>query len=318
MLLIAERLGRQVYWHTPRLRAWMQQRRAVGKAAVQMADHEEFKDHLRAIGVCSGALVMAHTSVQELQFTEPGQPESLSRGPFAMAPLLLNDLLELLGPTGTLVMPSHPSYQAQEPKVDAQGQQLVIRYDSRKTPCNVGLANELFRRREGTLRSLHPWNTLAARGPLAAELLRDNLNGRKPLPHGVDSGYYRFCRRNGLAISVGVPLGRYLTLVHVAEDVRDHDWPIPNFFMERQFLVCHNGEERLWTVRQNRPEYMKYCLCMRKLCRDLAAEGILHEGTVGGIRVDWANSGEVFDYMMSRNKRSPYPYYWPWLIRKPK
>ena len=43
-----------------------------------------------------------------------------------------------------------------------------------KTPSAVGLVNELFRRQPGVQRSLHPYNTLAARGPLAAELLRQS------------------------------------------------------------------------------------------------------------------------------------------------
>jgi aminoglycoside 3-N-acetyltransferase len=178
------------------------------------------------------------------------------------------------------------------------------------------LANELFWRRQGVLRSLHPHNSLAACGPLAAELLRDNLNEHKPLPHGVYSGYYRFCQQNGLVISIGVPLGRYLTLIHVAEEVRDDRWPIPDFFVDHQYLVRIGGHERLWVVRQHGLEYGMFCLCMRKLHRDLLAQGILHEGMVGGVRVDWARAREVFDYMMSRNERSPYPYYGPWPSRK--
>jgi aminoglycoside 3-N-acetyltransferase len=162
---------------------------------------------------------------------------------------------------------------------------------------------------------LHPYNTLAACGPLAAELFHDNLNEHKPLPHGVDSGYYRFCQRNGVVIGIGVPLGRYMTLIHVAEEVRDQNWTIPDFFEQREYLVRINGEDRPCVVRQHRLEYSMFCLCMRKLRRDLVYEGILHEGRVGSVRVDWARAGEVFDYMMTRNQRSPYPYYWPWLVR---
>ncbi len=146
--------------------------------------------------------------------------------------------------------------------------------------------------------------------------MHNNLNEEKPLPHGIYSGYYRFCQRNGLVISIGVPLGRYLTLIHVAEEVRDQQWPIADFFEEQEYFVRIDGENRRSVVRQRRPEYGMFCLCMRKLHRDLCNAGILHEGAVGSVRVDWARAGEVFEYMMARNEQSSYPYYWPWLVRK--
>jgi hypothetical protein len=49
--------------------------------------------------------------------------------------------------------------------------------------------------------------------------------------------------------------------------------------------------------------------CNRKVHRDLVKEGILHEGKISGMIVDWAHSGEVYDYFMERNKKSHYPYY---------
>jgi aminoglycoside 3-N-acetyltransferase len=316
LLLAAERLARQVFWTSPRLRSWARRWQSAQKPAAQVAGREELKRHLRQIGVRDGALVMAHTSVTGLQLTELGRPDSPPERAVVVAAELVDDLLELVGPTGTLAMPSHAAHQWHNEyawPVEGEPPQL---YDPQRTPCGVGLANELFWRRKSVLRSLHPHNSLAATGPLAAELLHNNLNEHKPLPHGVYSGYYRFCQMNGLVISIGVPLGRYLTLIHVAEEVRDGRWPISDFFADRPYVVRIDGEDRPFVVRQHRLEYGMYCLCMRKLHRDLLAAGILHEGTVGSVRVDWARAREVFDYMMSRNARTPYPYYWPWLVRR--
>jgi aminoglycoside 3-N-acetyltransferase len=144
---------------------------------------------------------------------------------------------------------------------------------------------------------------------MADELLRDNLNDSQPLPHGVHSGYYRFCQHNGLVLSVGVPLGPYMTLVHVAEDVRDQDWPVPNFWRQRPCVIRIHGDDNRFVVRERRPEYGMFCLCMRKVVRDLKTAGILHETAADGARVDWARSGEVFDFFMSRNRQSSYPYF---------
>ena len=329
LLLAAELAARQVYWRLPRLRAWVKRRRAGRRRTPQSADREELKKHLRSIGVTEGALVMAHTSTSGLSLTAGEGTVGKGTVPFSsdenrdspptnsllVARQLLDDLLELVGESGTLVMPTHALYQSENQGVRGEDPARSVVYDPTSTPCGVGLANELFWRRKGVQRSLHPYNTLAVCGPLATELLHDNLNDAKPLAHGVHSAYYRFCLHDGLIISVGVPLGRYMTLVHTAEDVRDQGWQVPGFFEETRYLVRAEGREKEWTVRQSRPVYGMFCLCMRKFIRDLLREGILHEGAVGSVRVDWARAREVFEFLMQRNRLSPYPYYGSWLVK---
>ena len=251
---------------------------------------------------------MVHTSVTDFRLIE--RNENLSPAGFiATANRLVCDLLELVGPGGTLVMPTNPVYQTEDfLRPRAEREKTVIRYDPQTTPCGVGLANELFRRRRDALRSLHPFNTLAAHGPLANSLLENNLNDCEPLPHGIHSGYYRLCRENALIVGVGAPLRKYLTLVHVGEDVRDAEWPIPDFFERRQYLIRVGGREKLYTVRQRRPAFGRFCT-IRQVFIDLVREGILHRGTVAGLTVDWALRAQVFDYIMEKNRKSPYPYY---------
>ncbi len=314
LLLAAELAARNVYWRMPRLRAWVKRRQARRRGAPQVADHAEFKDYLRSIGVVKDALVMAHSSTTGLRFSDGSQPASDVVNGMKTAKQLLDDLMELVGETGTLVMPTHVAYQTRKTEKDGvPGEPL--RYDPSASSCNVGLANELFWRLRGTQRSLHPYNTLAARGPLASELLHDNLNESKPLPHGIHSGYYRICQRNGLVVSIGIPLRRCMTIMHTAEDARDSDWPTPGFFEDKRYIVRTEGQEREWIVRQRRAEYSKFCLCIRKFMRDLMREGILHEGAVGGVRVDWAHSREILDFLLARNANTPYPYYLTWLVR---
>ena len=315
LLLAAELAARNVYWRMPRLRAWVKRRQAGRRRTPQTADREELKKHLRSIGVTEGALVMAHTSTSGLSLTERSASAGKPANSLLVARQLLDDLLELVGESGTLVMPTHALYQSENQGVRGEDPARSVVYDPTSTPCGVGLANELFWRRKGVQRSLHPYNTLAACGPLATELLHDNLNDAKPLAHGVHSAYYRFCLHDGLIISVGVPLGRYMTLVHTAEDVRDRGWQVPGFFEEKRYLVRAEGREKEWTVRQSRPAYGMFCLCMRKFIRDLLREGILHEGAVGSVRVDWAHAREVFEFLMQRNRLSPYPYYGSWLVK---
>lgn len=324
LLLATELVARQAYWRLPWLRDWTQRRRANRQPSPQIADCDELKAYLQSIGVTEGALVMAHTSTLGLCLTEKAgfdlspRANNGARSPVATAKQLLDELFALIGQSGTLVMPTHVQYHTKCPVQHSGGEAKPFVYDPTKTPCCVGLVNEMFWRSPGVQRSLHPYNTLAARGPLAAELLRDNLNEMKPLPHGMHSGYYRFCQHNGLVVSVGAPLGRYMTLIHTAEEVRDTNWPVADFFEERRYWVRTEGETKEWIVRQRRAVFGMFCLCMRKLVRDLLYAGVLHEGIVGTVRVDWARSREVFDFLMERNRLSPYPYFGTRWMREPR
>ena len=314
LLLAAERIARQVYWGWPWLRHRVKRRRPRRRSHEQAASRGDLKQCLREIGVKEGALAMAHTSVSGLKLTEPASLSQLDA--ISTAQTLVSDLLDLVGTTGTLVMPTHPIYQLDNEYAGWIDPPAV--YDPQATPCSTGLANELFWRRPGVLRSLHPFNSLAAYGPLASELLADNLNQSKPLPHGVHSGYYRFCQRNGLVISIGVPLAKCMTVFHTAEDVRDEEWPIKDFFEEREYILQQEGRRKTCVVRQARRKYAMFCLCARKMYRDLRGAGVLHEGAVGGIRVDWARTGEVFQFLMARNRDFPYPYYCSQFVRRGK
>jgi len=315
LLLAAELSAKQLYWRLPWTKA-LAKRFAVRSApTVQTADRKEFKQHLRQIGVVDGALVMVHTSIFGLTFTEGPEAQRNAPNLISTASRLVDDLMELAGPTGTLVMPTHAIYQTEDNYGLDADPSNPTKYNPATTPCGVGLANELFRRRKGVKRSLYPYNMVAVHGPLADELLKDNLNDSKPLPHGIYSPYYRFCQRNGLVVSIGVPLGQCITLVHTAEDVRDEQWSIKDFFEEKRYIVRIDGCDRMVIVRHQRPEYTMFCRCRHKCIRDLVGEGIIHEGMVGTVRVDWAHSREVFDYLMSRNRHRPYPFYCTWLVR---
>jgi aminoglycoside N3'-acetyltransferase len=314
LLLAAELAARNVYWRIPRLRAWVKHRNIRQRLVARTADREGLKDYLRSLGVTEGALVMAHTSITGLTLTQSGASPESSPNPLKTASVLVDDLMGLLGTFGTLVMPTNPIYQNDADFCVDNDAKPPLKYNPAKTPCGVGLANELFWRRRGVQRSLHPFNSLAACGPLAGELLQNNLNEFKPLPHGVHSGYYRFCQRNGLVISIGTPLASCLTLVHAPEEAMDTQYPIKDFYQERRYIVCVNGVEEPWIIREVRAEYSMFCRCGRKLWRDLRSEGIVHEGSYNGVPVGWARSLEVFDYIADRCKKRSYPYYCTWLV----
>ncbi|HEX3867018.1 MAG TPA: hypothetical protein VHV78_09705, partial [Gemmatimonadaceae bacterium] len=76
---------------------------------------------------------------------------------------------------------------------------------------------------------------------------------------------------------------------------------------DRRFIVATNGTEREWRVRERRPLFAR-AYAEGQMHRDLIAEGILHEGRAGSMRVDWLRAGKLLEYLRFRNERSPYPF----------
>lgn len=108
---------------------------------------------LRKLGIAEGDTVLVHSSLSSL-------------GPVPdKAETVIQALLKVLGPDGTLLFPAL-SYR------DVTAEHPV--FDVRNTPCCVGSLPEYFRTRPGTLRSVHPTHSMSGIGKHAAELFKDH------------------------------------------------------------------------------------------------------------------------------------------------
>lgn len=135
---------------------------------------------------------------------------------------LLRCLLDLCGPDRTLAM---PAFFFGGPEGDAERYyRRRPRFDVRRQPSEMGLLSEVFRRREGVRRSLHPTHSVCALGPLAGELTaRHHLAGTtfgEATPFGV------MAARRTAILGIGTEYFRSLTQVHAAEDLLGGRYPI--------------------------------------------------------------------------------------------
>lgn len=265
---------------------------------------DELAAGLRALHPEPPRLLLVHSSADRLRLLgADGEPMP---GPKA-ALAVLEILEEWVGREGTLCMPTHPLYRA-DPGFLYDKSDLVLEYRPDRTPSSVGLVTEYFRRSPGTLRSRHPLSSLAARGPLAEELLEGNLNDREPLPHGADSGYLRLCQAGASVLGIGLAPQRYMTILHVPEEVRDADWPVPDFFLRRRFRVTDAEGTAEVVVRERRPEFVR-SLSMGQLCRDVREDGILREAEIGGIPAGVIDARAMWQMMVERQRATTYPYF---------
>lgn len=146
----------------------------------------------RQLGIKSGQVVLCHSFLPSLGRINPG-PQAV-----------VETLLEVLGPQGTLIVPTFTySYFRNEV------------YDLEKSGSTVGVLGDLVRKRPGAVRSLEPNFSMAAVGAQAEELMaREVLN-----PFGKGGYYDKLLRSAGQALLIGVdftalPLFMHLEWMH--------------------------------------------------------------------------------------------------------
>jgi aminoglycoside N3'-acetyltransferase len=151
-------------------------------------------DSLREFGVLSGAGVMVHSSLKSFGIVEGG------------ARVVVEALMEVVGPSGTLMMPSFN--HARPFEVDP-----FACYDPSQTPTSNGAIPDLFWRMPGVLRSLDPTHPIAAWGRNAARYTRFH---HRTLTMGADSPLGMLWRDGGYGLLLGVGYGAN-TFHHVVE-----------------------------------------------------------------------------------------------------
>jgi len=199
----------------------------------------------------------------------------------------------------TLLLPSFPRL-----KKDPDG---VLVYDPRTSVGTAGIISELARRSPGFNRSMFPFASAIAKGPKADWYLENNLNDRKPMPHGPDSPYAKLAESDGYVVSLGVSYKHASILVHVHEEVLDKNFPFNLEFDEIPVRVIINQKPQLFIVRRRvdsaRPYYSA-----RRWWKELPALGIVIPNEVNGINVDISSAKRVVQYMMARGLETGYPY----------
>lgn len=134
---------------------------------------------------------------------------------------LKNALVGLCGPDRTLVM---PAFMFGGPDYDpVRHYREKGTFDKKKTPSQMGLLTELFRRHPGVMRSLHPTYSVCALGPLAEEMSRRHHMDK--FGCGPESPFAVMDRYRTTILGIGTPYFRCLTHVHHIEHVLDEEFP---------------------------------------------------------------------------------------------
>ena len=123
---------------------------------------EDIKYGLTQLGLGKKQVVMVHSSLSSLGYVLGG------------ADAVIDALLEVVGPQGTVAVPTYSKNAFKFLEDDDSCYSVVEEYrepyDPDKTPVWTGLIPETLRKRKAALRSTHPTHSIAAIGPKAREL----------------------------------------------------------------------------------------------------------------------------------------------------
>jgi aminoglycoside 3-N-acetyltransferase len=178
---------------------------------------------LDALSIESGDLLFVHASMDWLK---GGVIEAVS---------LIEALLQRLGPGGTLSMPSYTWRGA----VGRPPEKSVL--DVRRSPSQVGLLSEVFRRQSATYRSEHYWVPVCGQGRLTDELLKGQSKIEHPF--APPSTFAKLLEHEAKIVGLGVSLNTS-SLAHLPDYELEDELPFRVFTdtpIEGQ-VINHEGQ----------------------------------------------------------------------------
>lgn len=300
-----EVLLRQIYWYNYNLLSKCNPNTASVNLLPVTDRHavnfDTILERLEEWGVRKGSLLIVHSSYDSLKST-------------GLSPLEIIDKLRgLIGEEGTLAMPVIRHYKNELSPIEKLKRDCVFPecvYNPKKTPVISGLLPTFLMRMPGAEISLHPLNPLCAIGPLAKDMMRHNIEGELPSPHGIHSAWCFCVHYNAIVCSLGTDLRHHNTIGHVAEEAfgnwywSDDDWyNVRNFRIEieRNKTIDLRVKERKakWGML-HQAELNRY--------KDLLDNSIIRSCRFDNLLVEFEESSKLINYLMSKNSKG-YPYF---------
>lgn len=246
-----------------------------GRAFVRGLDRrtmsqETFVGQLKELGFGPDATIYLHSSM-----------DALTRRVRSLTPFqLINLLKDMMGEGGTLLMPTFPFTGSQYHYVQRQKV-----FNVNRTPSQVGLVTELFRRSEGVTRSFHPTHPVAAWGRHSKELVAEHHLGTA---FGEKSPVYKMRQYDGLMVGLGVTPRHCFTLYHVAEELHPTTYAMQYSPDSFEMTIVHAENHLPYKVIPLRHDLRRR---YGRADRTLQKEGILSYFTVQGLEFSVTNVG---------------------------
>ena len=227
---------------------------------------------LKKVGLHKGDGVMLHSSMSVFGKIDGG-PQTV-----------VDSIIEVVGDTGLIVMPSYPLTTKMKNYLD-QG----ITFDIRSTPSKMGAITECFRKMPDVYRSIHPTHPVCARGTGAKELVAGHEYCSTPFCEG--SPFDKIVNKNLYLLLFGVDFGP-VTIYHVFEDKLGDKFPV-NVYLDKIYnarCIRDNGSEIIVQTLSHDPKLSDIRIDNNKnkseqFYKLLKNRGLIKEVTLGNGRI---------------------------------
>jgi aminoglycoside 3-N-acetyltransferase len=187
---------------------------------------------------------------------------------------VIDCLLNVLGPGGHLFMMSM-GYTSSAHDYMKSGKP----FDVRRTVSRMGIISEIFRRREGMLRSANPLHPVLAWGPKAEWVIA----GHDRMTHscGAGSPFEKMLELDTKVLFLDVPFAVF-TFAHYLEDRFKDSAPVPVYHPEpfQSLLIDRDGREqrvKVYVFHRDAIERRNFPVLKEALVRD----GLLKRDKIG-------------------------------------
>ena len=244
---------------------------------------------LATLGVASGDIVLVHSSFDAFVGFK-GKPSDV-----------IAALMDAVGPTGTLLMPTLPFSGTAVAWVKDHPL-----FDVARTPSRMGLITELFRRSPGVIRSVHPTHPVAAWGRDAAAMTAGHHLARTPC--GEPSPFAQLLERRGKILLLGADISS-LTFFHLTEELLEPRLPVSPFTQETFHLTSKQRDGSLVATdtRLFEPAVSRR-RNLYKLVPELKQRNAWREKRVGHLTATLLGAEDVYNAVVSLASRGIYCY----------
>ncbi len=170
-------------------------------------EFEEIVQDLKNLGIDKGDMLLVHSSLKKIGFVMGG------------ANTVIKAILKVLGPEGTLVIPTFP--------LSGNMLQLCEKknyiFDYKTTPTELGSIPSEFLKQENICRSIHPTHSISAIGKYAQEITKKHHIGNKT--YGENSPWAKVYELGGKILGIGINLA-WTTQYHHVEDIMGNEFPV--------------------------------------------------------------------------------------------
>jgi aminoglycoside 3-N-acetyltransferase len=246
-----------------------------------MVTKTELTTNFTAIGLRSGDTVLVHSAYKSLGGVEGG-PQTV-----------IDALLELLTPEGTLIMPTF-NFDFNE----------GAPWDVRTTPSKMGILTELVRLDPRARRVFHPFYSFAIIGKYADELTRERYKSS----YERKSVFGRLRDLDGKIMIIGLDYTQSFTFVHHVEQMEGVDYRfIKGFTGQVTDENSNTYSDTFYMLVRDRDRGV--ITEVNPMGAVLEARGVVTVRQIGNASVKLMKANEAYRMIAEEMKRDPFLMY---------